>query len=60
MSQRDRMIVIMAFVFLAIYTVVQLYTIYTPGAQDDAISARMHDVVLIIIGYYFGRPAGSK
>lgn len=45
---------ILALSFIVIYAVVQLYVLYHPGGQDDMISARVQDIVMIIVGFYFG------
>ncbi len=46
--------------FLVIYALLQAYVIYNPSTQDDVISARVQDIVMMIIGYYFGSSHTSK
>ena len=45
---------IIALVFLVIYAGVQFAALYNPDTKDDVISARVQDIMLAIIGYYFG------
>lgn len=51
---KDRTLPIMAFGFLAIYTIVQLYCVIHEGQGLDVISARVQDILVMIISYYFG------
>jgi hypothetical protein len=44
----------LAFFFCIIYGAVQIYVIYHPDAQDDLISARLQDIMVMIISYFFG------
>lgn len=46
---------IFAFLILIIYCIVQVYCISNPGDQDDIVSARMQDVLLVVVTYYFYR-----
>jgi hypothetical protein len=59
-GQRDWMPSILAVGFLLIYATVQLYIIMEPGVQDDVISARMQDVLMVIIAFYFGSSSSSR
>jgi hypothetical protein len=43
----------LALLFFMIYATIQLLAIFNPGTQDDVISARVQDVMMAIIGYYF-------
>jgi hypothetical protein len=56
---RDKLPAILAIGSLIIYAVVQLYAMYHPGEQDDLISARVQDIMMLIVAYYFGSSAGS-
>ena len=44
---------IFAISFVVIYAVIQLIAIFNPGSQDDVISARLQDIMMAIIGYYY-------
>lgn len=50
----DHVPAILAFVFLAIYSAVQLYAITHDDPAIDLISARVQDVLIMIVSYYFG------
>ena len=50
----DNVPTILSIGFLIIYAILQFYAIYSPGGQDDVISARVQDILMMIIGYYFG------
>jgi hypothetical protein len=50
----NRMPMILALIFTAIYIAIQAAAIYHPSTSDDIISARVQDIMLIIIGFYFG------
>lgn len=51
---KDHMPDILAACFTLIYFIIQCWAIYSPSNQDDIISARLQDIVLVIVGYYFG------
>jgi hypothetical protein len=51
---RDWVLPALAFFFCIIYGAVQIYVIYHPDAQDDLISARLQDIMVMIISYFFG------
>lgn len=53
-GKRDWFVPILAASFVAIYAIIQIYAIYSPGNQDDVISARLQDIILMICGYYWG------
>ncbi len=62
-NKTDRVPAILAFAILILYTLVQLTAIYFPGNQDDVISARVQDILLFVMAYYFGSsnpPPGAK
>ncbi len=44
---------ILALFFAIIYAVINLFVIYHPDNQDDVISARAQDIMMLICGYYF-------
>lgn len=43
----------LALMFVIIYAAIQWATIYNPGDKDDIISARVQDIMVVIIAYYF-------
>lgn len=45
---------IIACAFVIIYAFVQCFVINHPGSQNDVISARVQDIMVMIIGFYFG------
>lgn len=45
---------IIAISFLVIYSAIQYFVISHPTTQDDIISARVQDIFIMIISYYFG------
>lgn len=45
---------ILAIGLLIIYSIVQIYCIFHNGSDDDIISARIQDILIMIISYYFG------
>lgn len=49
----DHVPMIIALFFCFIYAVIQLLAIFSHGA-DDIISARVQDIMVMIIGFYFG------
>jgi hypothetical protein len=53
-NKTDRVPAILAFAILILYTIIQLTAIYIPGSQDDVISARVQDILLFVMAYYFG------
>lgn len=42
-----------ALCFILIYAIIQWLAINSPGGQDDIISARAQDIIMVIIGHYF-------
>jgi len=42
-------------VFIFLYAAIQYYVIHHPGVQDDAISARMQDIMILVVSSYFGK-----
>lgn len=45
---------VLAAAFVIIYAVIQYIAIQNPSGQDDVISARVQDIMLMIISFYFG------
>lgn len=43
----------LAITFVVIYAAIQWEAIRHPGDQDDVISARVQDIMVVIIAYYF-------
>ncbi len=43
----------LALIFVIIYAGIQWEAIHNPGDQDDVISARVQDIMVVIIAYYF-------
>jgi hypothetical protein len=59
----DHIPAILAIGFLIIYASVQLLSTYAPHGVDDIISARVQDIFVMIVSYYFGsmnRPVVRK
>lgn len=50
----DHMPNILALIFIVIYAVMQYHIVNHPGSQDDVISARVQDIFVMIISFYFG------
>lgn len=44
---------ILAFCFLLVYIAIQICAISHPTTQDDIISARVQDIMVMIIAFYF-------
>ncbi len=57
---RDHMTAIIAIAFIVIYTIIQLYVLRFPTNADDIISARVQDIIIMIISYYFGSVHRAK
>lgn len=57
---RDWMPAAMAIAFIAIYAILQAYIIYLPGHTEDVISARLQDILVMIVSYYFGSSSSSR
>lgn len=57
---KDWMPTFIAISFIIIYSVLQAYIIYVPGSGDDVISARLQDILVMIISYYFGSSSSSR
>ena len=53
-GSRDWVVPILAFFVLFIYAIIQFYVIFNPSSADDLVSARLQDVVIIVMSYYFG------
>lgn len=53
-GHRDWIVPILAFFVLCIYAIIQFYVIFNPSSADDLVSARLQDVVIIVMSYYFG------
>jgi hypothetical protein len=56
----DHMPNILALIFIVIYAVMQYHIVNNPGNQDDVISARVQDIFVMIISFYFGSAHGKK
>lgn len=56
----DNMPRILSIGFLITYALIQLYCITHPGTEDDIISARLQDILVIIVSYYFGSSHKEK
>lgn len=50
----DHVPTIIAIAFLIIYAAIQFCAIYNPSNADDIISARVQDILVMIVSYYFG------
>ena len=50
----DHVPTILALIFTLVYAGIQFCAIYAPHNVDDIISARVQDIMIIIVGYYFG------
>lgn len=50
----DHVPTIIAILILLIYAGIQFCAIYSPSSADDIISARVQDVLVMIVSYYFG------
>lgn len=59
-ATRDKIPTFLSIGFLLIYCVIQIYCIVNPGQQDDIISARLQDILVIIVSYYFGSSHRDK
>jgi hypothetical protein len=44
---------LLALLFLIIYAIIQWQAIHNSSGQDDVISARVQDIMVVIIAYYF-------
>lgn len=51
---RDHFPDLIAAAFVLIYAFIQWHVIHHPGVQDDVVSARVQDVVVMIVSFYFG------
>lgn len=56
---RDKIPAILAIGFLFIYAGIQFYAVYNADSSNDIISARVQDILMLIVAYYFGSSAGS-
>lgn len=56
---RDKIPAILAIGFLLIYAGIQFYAVYNADSSNDIISARVQDILMLIVAYYFGSSAGS-
>jgi len=59
-SLHDYVPTILAVGFLCNYAIIQLYCVTHPGNANDIISARLQDVLIMIISYYFGSSHREK
>lgn len=53
-GNRDFVPSVLALGFLVIYTIIQVYVILMPGSENDVVSARVQDILIMIISFYFG------
>lgn len=53
-TTRSYMPAIIATAFVCIYAFIQYFVISNPGQQDDVISARVQDILVMIVSFYFG------
>lgn len=53
-STKSNMPHYLALAFLLIYFTIQICAINHPGQQDDIISARVQDIMVMIVSFYFG------
>lgn len=53
-GSKDWVTPFLAVAFLGIYGAIQAYVIYNPTGADDVISARVQDIMVMIISYFFG------
>jgi hypothetical protein len=56
----DHIPTILAVGFLSIYALVQIYCVMHSTSANDIISARLQDVVIMIVSYYFGSSHREK
>lgn len=56
----DHIPTILAVGFLTIYALVQVYCVTHSTSANDIISARLQDVVIMIVSYYFGSSHREK
>lgn len=59
-ATKDHMPMFLAMAVLLVYAIVQIIAIYSPEHVDDIISARVQDIFVIIISYYFGSSHRGK
>lgn len=50
----DHVPAILAYLFVACYVAVQFYCIFMPNTINDIISARVQDILIMVVSYYFG------
>lgn len=50
----DHVPAILAFLFVVCYAAVQLYCLIDPNTINDIISARLQDILIMVVSYYFG------
>lgn len=53
-DSKSYMPAVLAISFVVIYACIQYFVISNPGGQDDVISARVQDILVMIISFYFG------
>lgn len=56
-SLHDHVPFILAMIFIVIYALVQFTAVFYPTPGEDLISARVQDIMVMIIGYFFGSSA---
>lgn len=57
MTLHDHVPFILALLFVVIYALVQFTAVFYPTPGEDLISARVQDIMVMIIGYFFGSTA---
>lgn len=57
---KDHVPTFLALGFLINYAIMQFYCVTHPGTENDIISARFQDVLIMIISYYFGSSHKEK
>jgi hypothetical protein len=56
----DHVPFILAIIFVVIYALVQFTAVFYPTPGEDLISARVQDIMVMIIGYFFGSSAKQR
>jgi hypothetical protein len=60
MTLHDHVPFILAIIFVVIYALVQFTAVFYPTPGEDLISARVQDIMVMIIGYFFGSSAKQR
>lgn len=51
---------ILSLAFLFAYVAIQFYVIRSPDSHNEVVSARVQDILVMIISYYFGSSHAGK